>query len=148
MKKILNSAARPVVVAPEPPTAPAFPEGPVVIAYDGSFQASRALAAVETTGLVKSGSVHIICVNPSKATGTDHLERARRFLIHHRIEAVPHLLETSDPPARVIAEQVRRLGAGMLVIGAYGQAALREFFFGSVTRAALSGCPIPLFLSH
>jgi nucleotide-binding universal stress UspA family protein len=150
LRKVLSRTARPVVVAPAPapPPAPVSPDGPVVIAYDASLQSARALAAVQAAGLVKSGQVHIVCVNPSKAEGTDYLERARRFLIHHKIEAVTHLVETSGPPADVLLEQVGRLGAGMLVMGAYGQPTLREFILGSVTRTALSECPVPLFLSH
>ena len=52
------------------------------------------------------------------------------------------------PPAEVILEQVRRLKAGLLVMGAYGQPALREFFLGSVTRKVLEESPVPLFLYH
>jgi nucleotide-binding universal stress UspA family protein len=76
------------------------------------------------------------------------LERARKFLSHHKIEAVPHVLKLAGPPAAPILEQVRSLGAGLLVMGAYGQRALREFFVGSVTRTALGECPVPLFVYH
>jgi nucleotide-binding universal stress UspA family protein len=48
----------------------------------------------------------------------------------------------------MILEKVRRRGAGLLVMGAYGQPVLREFFVGSVTRTALGECPVPLFLYH
>ena len=42
----------------------------------------------------------------------------------------------------------RRLKAGLLVMGAYGQPVLREFFLGSVTRTILEESPVPLFLYH
>ena len=58
------------------------------------------------------------------------------------------MLVTSAPPAEVILEQIGRLNAGLLVMGAYGQPVLREFFLGSVTRTVLQECRVPLFLFH
>ena len=40
------------------------------------------------------------------------------------------------------------LDAGMLVMGAYGQSVLREFFLGSVTRMILQECRVPVFCFH
>ena len=58
------------------------------------------------------------------------------------------MLESSAPPAKVILEQIGRLNAGLLVMGAYGQPGLREFFLGSVTRTLLQETPVPLLLFH
>jgi nucleotide-binding universal stress UspA family protein len=144
LKRVLKDTPRPVVVVPDGPT----PEGPVAIAYDGSFQAERVLAALETTGLVGAGPVHVISVDTDPAEATRHAERARHFLAQHRVEAVAHPLASAAPPAIAILEEARRLGAGLLVMGAYGQPVLREFFLGSVTRSILAACPIPIFLYH
>ena len=57
-------------------------------------------------------------------------------------------MASAAPPAEVILEQARQLGARLLVMGAYGQPAIREFFFGSVTRTVLKESPVPLFLYH
>jgi nucleotide-binding universal stress UspA family protein len=59
-----------------------------------------------------------------------------------------HALTSSAPPAVVVLDEARRLGAGLLVMGAYGQPVLREFFLGSATRSLLAECPIPMFLFH
>ena len=48
----------------------------------------------------------------------------------------------------MILEQIGRLNAGLLVMGAYGQPVLREFFLGSVTRTLLQETPVPLLLFH
>lgn len=145
LKKVLKNSSRPVVVLPETER----PAGPVVIAYDGSLHAARTLAAFEATGLAESGQVHIIgCVVVSTQDTSRHVERARRFLARHGIEAIPHVLDASEHPARRILGQVRALGAGLLVMGCYGHLALREFFVGSVTRAVLGECPVPIFLYH
>ena len=59
-----------------------------------------------------------------------------------------HALSSSAPPEEVILEQVRCLNAGLLVMGAYGQPVLREFFIGSVTRTLLNESPVPIFCFH
>jgi nucleotide-binding universal stress UspA family protein len=59
-----------------------------------------------------------------------------------------HALTSSAPPAVVVLDQALGLGAGLLVMGAYGQPVLREFFLGSATRSLLAECSIPMFLFH
>ncbi len=144
LKRILKDTPRPVVVVPGSPA----PEGPVVVAYDGSLQAERALQAFEATGLGKAGPVHVVGVDNDPAEATRRAERGRHFLELHRVPATSHAVQSAAPPAVVILEEVRRLGAGLLVMGAYGQPILREFFLGSVTRSLLAECPIPIFLFH
>jgi len=144
LKKVLKNAPRPVVVTPRS----TCPEGPVVVAYDGSLQATRALAAFQSTGLGESGQVHILSMDANTLDATRHADRAAKYLGYHKIEAVPHVLQSATDPAQVILEQVRRLGAGLLVMGAYGQPVLREFFIGSVTRTMLKECPVPVLCYH
>jgi nucleotide-binding universal stress UspA family protein len=144
LKTLLRDIPRPIVVVPATP----FPDGPILIAYDGSLQAARALAAFQTTGLGESRSVHIVSVDANARVAAEHAERAREFLSHHQIEAVRLAVESSAPPANVILEQIGRLNAGLLVMGAYGQPGMREFFLGSVTRTLLGQSPVPLLLFH
>lgn len=58
------------------------------------------------------------------------------------------MLQSSAEAGKLIQEQVRRLKAGLLVMGAYGQPTLLEFFLGSVTRTILEESPVPVFLFH
>jgi nucleotide-binding universal stress UspA family protein len=143
-RTVLKNTPRPIVATP----AGRFPEGPIVIAYDGSLQAARALAAFAATGLVDSTAVHIVSVDVEAASAARHAERARQFLAYHKIPAIPVTLESSAATGKVIQDLARRVGAGLLVMGAYGQPLLREFFLGSVTRTVLDECPIPVFLFH
>jgi nucleotide-binding universal stress UspA family protein len=144
LRRVLKDTPRPVVVVPSTP----FSDGPVLIAYDGSLQASRALAAFHATKLCVSTEVHIISVDSKVGAAAQHAEEGRRFLDQHGIKAVVHSFESATPPERVILEQVRRLNAGMLVMGAYGRTAMREFFLGSVTSTILNQTPVPLLLFH
>ncbi len=119
-----------------------------MIAYDGSLQAARSLAAFEGTGLGESGQVHIVSVGGSARETAQHAERACKFLSHHKIKSIAHVSSSFSGPADVILEEVRRLKAGLLVMGAYGQPILREYFVGSVTRKLFEESPVPLFLYH
>ena len=64
---------------------------------------------------------------------THHADGAIKFLDFHKIEAIPHVLPSSPDPARTILDHVHRLGAAMLVMGAYGQPICAEFFVRSIT---------------
>jgi nucleotide-binding universal stress UspA family protein len=144
LKKVLKNAPRPIVVVPSAKCS----EGPIVIAYDGSLQAARALGAFQATGLGESGEVHVVSVAASAGEAAVLAAHARKFLSRHKVEVIPHALPSSAPAALVILEQVQRLNAGLLVLGAYGQPVLREYFVGSVTQTALEQSPVPLFLYH
>ncbi len=86
------------------------PEGPIVIACDGSLQSSRALAAFQATGLGERWPVHVLSVSPHGNDAARHTERARQFLRFHKIEAIPLALESSVEPGTVILEQVGLVG--------------------------------------
>jgi nucleotide-binding universal stress UspA family protein len=143
LKSVLRDSPRPVVVVPT-----SFDEeGPVVIAYDGSLQAARALAAFEATGMGPASDVHVVSVGATAREASERAGRASEYLSRHKIESVAYA-SSSPEPAEAILEHVRRLKAGLLVMGAYGQPVLREFFLGSVTRKLFEGSPVPLFLYH
>lgn len=142
--KVLKSAPRPVVVTPE--SLP--PGGAVMIAYDGSVQSARAVQAFAALGLGDPGPVHVVSVAAERKEAALRAERAIDYLRSHAIMADAHPVESLGSPAATLLDRARRLGAGLLVMGAYGQPTLREFALGSVTRTMLRESEIPLFLSH
>jgi nucleotide-binding universal stress UspA family protein len=142
--KVLQDCPRPVVAVPRPLGGGES----VVVAYDGSLQASRALYAFEASGLGCTRKVRVVSVAEDHKDAARHADRAVGFLRLHGIEATPHPVDTSLPTAEVILHKLRYFEAGLLVMGAYGQPALREFFVGSVTRAVLKESPVPVFCYH
>ena len=139
--KVLQDSPRPVVAVPKTLGGGES----VVVAYDGSLQAARALYAFEASGLGDSRAVHVVSVASDYEDAARHADRAVGFLRLHGIEADPHPVDTSVPTAEVILQQGPLLEAGLLVMGAYGQPVLREFFLGSVTRTVLKESPVPVF---
>ncbi len=142
--RVLHSAPRPVVVVPENLGAGEA----VVIAYDGSLQASRALYAFEASGLGRGRDVHVVSIGSEQGPASAQADRAVEFLAFHEIKSVPTVLTSPNAPAPLLLERARGLGAGLIVMGVYGQPILREFFVGSTTRTMLRETPVPLFVSH
>ena len=144
LASVVRHSPRPVVAVPENPA-----EGTsVVVAYDGGLQAARALQAFQGIGWNGSQEVHIVCVHPDRVEAARRSNRAVEFLDFHEIKAYPHPVSTAVPADEAILEQARKVDAGLLVMGAYGRLPLKEFFFGSVTRAMLQTSSVPLFLYH
>jgi nucleotide-binding universal stress UspA family protein len=133
-----------VVVVPE-----AVPvQNVVVVAFDGSPPAVRALQAFEASGLAKGQEVHVICAGPDRCGIESRVGRAVEYLALHGIEAKACPVLTSAAPCRVLAKQVQQLNAGLLVMGAFGRSRFRELLCGSLTRTMLTTSPVPLFLCH
>lgn len=141
---VLRNTPRPVVTVPEKLNDATA----VVIAYDGSLQAARALYAFQTSGLADQREVHVVSVGSERVEAARHASRAVEFLGFHDISATQHTVSPTPSTAEAILNQVRDLNAGLLVMGCYGQPTYREFFLGSVTRTVLTTSKVPLFLDH
>lgn len=143
LTEVLKASPRPVVTVPE-----TLGTGrSIVVAYDGSLQAARTLQAFQSLGLDRMGEVHVLSVHSEHAEAIRRADRAIDFLNFHDIKAERHVVGSSSP-AQEILSLAARLNAGLLVMGAYGQPGIKEFFFGSVTRTLLKETKIPLFLYH
>jgi nucleotide-binding universal stress UspA family protein len=141
---VVKQSPCPVVAVPA-----TLPEGrAVLIAYDGSAPATRALHMFQALGLDGAHEVHVVCVDAHKEKAHLCVERAVTFLQGHNVVAQAHALATSESPAHALLQYVHQVQAGLLVMGSSGRSPLQEFFGGSVTRTMLRDSPVPLFLYH
>ena len=131
-----------------PPHGAADDGGEVVVAYDGSLQSARALYAAAFSVLESEAKVHIVSAASARTEAARAADQAIAFLRLHQVDAVPHAIESGGDPATVVLEQADRLRAGLIVMGAYGEPVLREFFLGSVSRTILKESKVPVFLAH
>lgn len=121
----------------------------VVLAYDGSLQAARAMKSFVASGFFADGPIHIVAFD-------DDLEEARTaagfadsYLARHgRCTHVTVGPGKSSSAAESILEACSEHKAQMLVMGAYGKTSVRDFFLGSVTRSVLSRAQLPVFVDH
>lgn len=146
LQTVLHNTPRPVVTVPRMLPPPGSPV--VVVGYDASLQAARALHALLHSGLLATAQVCVVSVHEDLQTATGSAQVAADFLALHGITATTKPVGTSREPAAVLLETAAELNASLLAMGAYGQRTIKEFFFGSVTKAVLRRATIPLFLFH
>lgn len=140
LQRVLRHASRPVLCVP----APAPDHSPALIAFDGSNPSARAVQQFVTSGLAADREVHLLTVG-------DHAgaiaERCEQYLASHGIAVVRHLSQELHPGEQIL-ELSQRLGAGVIVMGAYGHSWVRETLFGSVTSTVVLRSKVPVFLYH
>jgi nucleotide-binding universal stress UspA family protein len=139
---VLHHSRRPIVVVGEQ-----LPESrAVVVAYDSSRPAVRALEAFQRAGLEDWQTVRVVSVAGEEEQARRSAEEAARFLCFHNIpaEARPHV--GGRRAADVLLHEVAELGAGMLVMGAFSRSAVKESLYGSTTEAILEAAPSVLFV--
>lgn len=121
--------------------------GPVVVAWNGSFEAGHAVRAA--VPLLKLASdVHIVVVEEDKDHDLPPLA-ASEYLSRYGIKSDIHDLAADKSSVQaVLLSAVDTLQAGYMVMGAYGHSRAREFLFGGVTRNLFRDCPVPLVVAH
>ncbi|MEY4472526.1 MAG: hypothetical protein RL671_830 [Pseudomonadota bacterium] len=140
------NASCPVLVLPDHGTLE-LPLGTACIAWDGGSEAARALKAAVPL-LIGAREVRVLTVASTKATGFPPTE-ALRYLARHGVKAELTELPEGHSIEESLAAEVARVGASLLVMGAYSHSRLREFLFGGVTRFFLEETEAPpLFIAH
>jgi nucleotide-binding universal stress UspA family protein len=149
VQDVVLSAGRPVLVLPR--NAAQFKIDQVVCGYNGSREAARAL--IDALPLLKRASdVRLVWVDPSldgETAGPLPGAEMAKSMGRHGVRATAESMPTNGlNPAEALFTRARDLGAGLIVMGAYGHSRLREFVLGGATRHALSAMSIPLLMSH
>ncbi|WP_425997953.1 universal stress protein [Caulobacter sp. DWR1-3-2b1] len=149
-QSVVFGSGRPILTFKMDTAAPLI-QGPgeVVIAWDGSRNAARALADALPI-LVRAKSVRILTVVNEKpglpaTIGAD----AQRHLHAHGVNAA---LDEVDADGGTIAAAfdcyLERIRPDLLVMGAYGHSRAREFLLGGATQHILTRLPCPALFSH
>ncbi|PWK62261.1 universal stress protein [Roseicyclus mahoneyensis] len=118
-----------------------------VVAWDGSRAAARALGDAMHI-LETKESVTVLSVGEINR-GLPQPQDVVALLQRHGIRA-DHVARTADRGgvSRTILAACTEMGAGLLVMGAYGHSRTMEDLFGGVTRDVMKDAPLPVLLSH
>lgn len=141
---VLFGSGRACLFVPPKAHAPrAF--GTVVVAWNGSREAARAVA--EAMPFLRQAS-QVIIVTVREDDRAEPSELARH-LSRHGISAVAGTVDASvDGAGKAILEEVSRVGADLLVMGGYGRPRLLEWVFGGATRHVLSHAQISVLMAR
>ena len=142
LNRVIKQCSRPVVAVPEKIQG----GNSVLIAYDGSIQASRSLQLFQLMSLGMKGTVNILTIDKNYDQARDICRQAVHFLEHHKVKAEAHPVASTAFEADLVLEHCEKFNAGLVIMGAYGQSVIKEFFFGSVTKRILEETKVPLFL--
>lgn len=136
---------RPVLIAP--PEPPEKIGGKVLLAWNRSPQAARALAGAMPV-VQRAEDVLVFHVETGAKRGPSP-EAIQDYLRAHDVAST---VKTEPPDHRAIGEQVmdqaREFGADLVVMGAYSHSRLRELILGGVTRALLTEADVPVLMTH
>lgn len=143
LESVLFDAGRPVLLAPG--KAPVDLFGAAMIAWAGEREETRAVTAALPI-LARMRQVVIRTIGAHEGAG---VERLIQYLAYHGIDATAAQVETGDKSVGdILLAEARRVGASMLVMGAYHHSRTRELVFGGATRQIITHVEMPVLLAH
>ena len=145
LEAALFGAARPVVTAP--PVLPRRLFGSAVIAWNGSHQANRALAAMLTL-LPRFEEVHLFCQPEGHRTPVDPADPLDLLVWHGTSARVLPAAKTDEPVGPALLAAAASVEASFLVMGGYTHGRVRQMMFGGVTHHVLHHAQLPVLLVH
>ena len=138
---------KPVLLVPPEAPAPSF--GHIMVAWDGSRAAARAVADAREF-LDRAKAISIVSVTDDKPVSASRpAARLAEYLSRSGKSPGVDDVEGGDRPiAEVLQGHAREEGADLLVMGAFGHSRLRDFVLGGATRGILRDLRVPVLLSH
>jgi nucleotide-binding universal stress UspA family protein len=146
LETILHEAMRPVLLVPE--TTETELNKTVLVAYDGSGAAKRAISSFAASGIAQGREVHVATVDDNGVIGMEMAERGVAMFRAANVPATAHSVVSVLSNIDAIFKLAKDLQAGLLVMGAFTRSRLRQLFAGSVTRGLVERTEIPLYLQH
>lgn len=138
-------SGRPLIVVPRR-AALRFSLDRVLVAWDGSLHASRAVTASMPL-LTAAKRVEVLVVGNKDQVKETQAHDLIKNLERHDLDAELVFRHDSDA-AKAIATEAKSWSASLLVMGGYGHSRLTEWAFGGVTRAMVTSPPLPVLMAH
>lgn len=141
LERVIRAVSSSVLVA----TTEAFaaPQH-VVVAFDGSLRARKALARVAQHRLVEGLPVLVTMVGTDTAQARQQLKEAQAALQETGTTCDTELV--AGDPQQVLPELVKRHAPALLVMGAFGHSRLRQLLLGSTTTTLLRLSKVPVLI--
>lgn len=137
---LLHKSVRPVMVVPEG----AEWGTRILIAYDGSEAAQRAIEAGTIIAKLRTSKIDVLTVADEPGAAALPQEEARKYLAPYKLKT-SFLIESGRPWEAIVAH-ARKIEAGLIIMGAFGTNRLKELIFGSTTMNVLENAECPVLL--
>jgi nucleotide-binding universal stress UspA family protein len=147
IEAVLMDSGRPLIVVP--PGRETFAGARMLVAWDGSAKAARALNDAQPF-LREASHVELVSVTGEKDLGltVPAAEIAPHLTRHGIVVNVLNLPALDGDVAETLRRHAKLTQADMIVMGAYVHSRLRQMVLGGTTQSLLKDCPVPLFLSY
>ena len=140
LERVMRSVAKPLFVA-----ARGFrPINRVLIAFDGSASAMRAVDYVAKSPIYAGLGVKVVTVGSVTDTNRKGLEDAKATLATAGREAETETRQ--GQPEEALGQMIDEAGFDHLVMGASGHSRLRALFVGSTSLEMIRTCKVPVLL--
>lgn len=140
LERIVRASHQPVFIA----SRTFRPISRVLLAFDGSATARKAVDHIIRSPLFQGLSVHVVTVGSPTPEGAQGLADAKAMLKAAGIEAETSVLP--GQPETALGKLVDEAQVDMLVMGAYGHGRIRSLIIGSTTTAMIRACKVPVVL--
>ena len=138
VERVVRQSVKPVFVANR-----AFaPVDRVFIAFDGGSSSRKAVNFVATSALFEGAEVHLVMVGSDDRKNSDAVRSATEVLGDRCVRAEI----IGGDVDRALKADAERVGAHILLMGAYGHTPLRSLIVGSTTTALISQLTLPVLL--
>ncbi|MDG4880415.1 universal stress protein [Mesorhizobium sp. WSM4884] len=144
---IVFSSGRPALILPDAKDIGVL--GHVVIAWDGSRVAARAVADARPF-LERASAISIVTVTDEKTLPRQDIgERLAQGLGARGLQAKAASIQTGKAEIGIaLQEHALKIGGSLLVMGGWGHSRLRDFVLGGATEDILSDLRLPVLMSH
>lgn len=146
---IIFGSGRPTLVLSESAPLGPLDLNTVVVAWDFSRAAARAVADAIPM-LERAKTVRIITVTSEKVIDSKRSsEELAKNLSRHGIDVVVVQVDAAGRSiGKALKREVADCNADLMVMGAYGHSRFSEFVLGGATKSLLSKPPLPILFSH
>ncbi len=145
LKAALFHTARPVLMCPLQDNPPDVIGKNITIAWNGSLEATRAVAMSKS---IISQADNITILSAGAEPNTPSVEDLVEYLFHWGVNAKVEMFKPSRIVAKDLLALSKKLGADLLVMGAYGDSHEREVLFGGNTQYIVDHANMPVILVH
>ena len=148
-ERVVLEGARPVLVVPDVYDGQPL-DGKVVVGWDGSVPAVRAITAALPL-LQNAQTVSLVLVNPQHEPGLERVEPGAdmaAYLARHGVKVDVVVEHAAEGAGEVLRTRAEAEGAGLIVAGAFGHARYREWVLGGATRDLLERARVPVLFAH
>lgn len=142
LEKLLDQTITPILAVPK-----SFaPIRKVLIAFDGSLPAARAMQRFSHLASAKDSEFTVLISHHDQDTAFYYLNKAEEYLRAHDLNNIKKEWTTKNIISVIQEQYIDQVD--LFITGVHSKDALKSFFLGSLTRFLLSEAKKPLFIGQ